>query len=75
MRQSNCAVFGSNLRLDAPPGFSVAGDHNGAFHGDPVPGQFLVIGHQAVIDVNQGRRYVSVGRVCIVSGELLVFLL
>ena len=64
-------VLGGHLGFDAAPGAAVAGDHNRALHRNTHAVEFLVVGGHAVIHVDQRRRDVAIGRVGVVSGELL----
>jgi hypothetical protein len=58
---SNGAVLRGNFRLDASPGFSIAGNDDGPLDGDAVTGKLLVIGNQTIVHVDQGRGHVPVG--------------
>ncbi len=71
---TDCTVFGSDLGLDATPGFAVAGDHDGPFDGDTHGVELLVVGGRAVVDVNEGSGDVAVARIGVVGGELLILL-
>ena len=58
---SDGAVLCCKLRLDASPGFSVAGNDDGSFDGDAVTGELLVVGNQAIVHVDQRCSHVAVG--------------
>src|SRR4029453_5801034 len=60
--------------LDPAPGTTVTGDHNSAFHGDAEPVEGLVVFGNAVINVHKRPRPVTVNRVGVVGGELLIVL-
>ena len=68
---SDGAVLGRNLRLDAAPRPAVARDHDRTLHGDAQPVERFVIGRHAVVDVDQRRRHIPVGRVCVIHRQLL----
>ena len=67
---SDRAMLGRNLGLDAAPGISIARDGNGSLDRDPHARQFFVVIRSAVVDINQRRGDVAVGRVGVVGGKL-----
>ena len=67
-------VLGRHLGLDAAPARPVPRDGDGAFDGDAQALELLVIGRNAVIDVDQRRRDVAVSGINVVGGQLLVVL-
>src|SRR5262249_58028982 len=58
------------LRLEAPPGRAVARDDDRAPRIDAERGELLVIGGEAVVDIDEGRGDVSVDRIDVVGRKL-----
>ena len=61
------AVLGRDLRLDAAPRAAVAGDDDLALDVDAAALELLVVGRDAVVDVDELGGHVAVGRVDVVT--------
>ena len=70
MRQADGPVLGRDLGLDASPGRAVARDGDLAADVDTQPLEELVVGRDAVVDVDEGRRHVAVDGVGVVGRKL-----
>ena len=64
-------MLGRDLRLDAAPRAAVARDDDRALHRDAVARELVVVGGDAVVDVDERRGDVAVDRVGVVRRELL----
>jgi hypothetical protein len=68
------AVLGGDLRLDSSPRGAVPGDDDLPFHVDAELLEPLVVGRNAVVDVDERRGHVAVDRVGVVRRKLTVLL-
>ena len=69
------AVLGSNLGLDTAPRVVIARDDDLALHGNAHAIELLVIFRDAVVHVDELSGDVSVDRVRVIGGKLLVALI
>src|SRR6185295_6970245 len=66
---ADCAVLGGDLGLDASPRAVVAGDDDLPLHADTAPLQLFVVLRDAVIDVDELARDVSVDGVGVIDRQ------
>ena len=69
------AVFGSDLGLDAAPGVVITRDDDLALHGNTHAIELLVVLRDTVVHVDELSGDVSVDRVRVIGGKLLVVLI
>src|SRR5262249_15027541 len=67
---SDRSVLIGHLGFDPAPASSITGDDDLAFDIDFELGQFLVVGGDSIIDVDQVGGYVSVGGISVIGGKL-----
>ena len=65
-------MFGRDFRLGAAPAFSVAGNDDRALDRNSQAIELLIIFAVAVVHIHQRSGYVSIDRIGVVGGKLLI---